>query len=276
MVPEMKKLAEEKKFKETYFDEVSAFGGNVIRIPVHPYAWEQDEYYLWRYLDPVVKWAVRNGSYVILDLHCIGNISTGKGEQMPSTHAKEFAADFWSLVASYFRDVPNVLYELYNEPAQIDVKTWAENTAELVDVIRETGSEQVIIVSGTDYAYNLGYWRDHPLEDQNVMYSAHIFPNRQGTAALSGNADRLPVIVTEWGYIAKDEPALQSYLIGSRERYGIPMLELMREKNISWVACWYDDGWEPPMFQKDGAGLTDWGGFVRDALRTFGGVPDRE
>lgn len=266
MTPEMKKLNEEKKFNQAYFDQVFALGGNVLRVPVHPYAWEQDEYYLWRYLDPVVTWAVEKGVYVILDMHCIGSIRTGKGEEMPVSDAEAFARSFWQSVADYFRDVPNVLFEIYNEPAQIDAGTWSDYAAQLVDVIRQTGAEQVIIVSGTDYAYDLNFWREHPLADGNVMYSAHVFPNRQGLSTLSANAERLPVIVTEWGYIAKGEPIRQRYLSGTRETYGLPMLELMAEKKISWVACWYDDGWEPPMLQKNGSGFTDWGALARDAL----------
>ena len=72
--------------------------------------------------------------------------------------------------------------------------------------------------------------------------------------------------MTEWGYIAQDEPAAQRYLIGARETYAVPMLTVMREKKIGWIACWYDDGWEPPMLRKDGEGWTDWGEFVLDAL----------
>ena len=266
MVPEPRKLRMEGKLTREYFEEVFALGVNALRIPVHPDAWEQDEYYLWRYLDPAVEWAVQSGVYVILDLHCIGNIRTGDGEQMPSGNAEEYAVSFWRAVSSYFRDVPNVLFEIYNEPALIDSNTWAQYATLLVDTIRETGCEQVIIVSGTDYAYDLRAWREHPLEDENILYSAHIFPNRHGTAELSKNAEDLPVIVTEWGYIAQDEPAAQRYLIGARETYAVPMLTVMREKKIGWIACWYDDGWEPPMLRKDGEGWTDWGEFVLDAL----------
>ena len=267
MAPELNKLDQEKKFRRSFFDEVFDFGGNVIRIPVHPYAWEQDEYYLWRYLDPVVQWAVENDFYVILDMHCIGNIGTGDGEQMPSGNVKKFAEDFWTLTANYFRDVPNVLFEIYNEPTLINAKTWADNAAKLVDIIRGADCKQVIIVSSRDYTYDLSYWAEHPLDDSNVMYSAHLFPNRNSAADLSKYADKLPVIVTEWGYIAAGEPVSQSYLIGTKENYGVPMLEAMEEKGVSWVACWYDDGWEPPMLKKDGQGLTEWGELVKDALR---------
>lgn len=47
MVPESRRLNQEDKFNKEYFEEVFACGGNVIRIPIFPKAWEQDEYYLW-------------------------------------------------------------------------------------------------------------------------------------------------------------------------------------------------------------------------------------
>ncbi len=266
MVPELKKLADEKKFNKEYFDEVFDFGGNVIRIPVHPYAWEQDEYYLWRYLDPVVEWAVARGLYVILDMHFIGNINLGTGEQMPAGNAQQYAEKFWTAVAEYFKDVPNVLFEIYNEPAQITSSDWEEYAPKLVELIRGVGAKQVIIASSPDYCYDLSGWREMPLKDDNVMYSAHIFPNRKGIASLEVNGAELPVIVTEWGYIARNEHAEQRYLVGTMVDYAAPMLEKMDEMNISWVACWYDDGWEPPFFKKNFSGLTEWGKFVKDAL----------
>lgn len=265
MVPEARKLDQEGKFHQAYFQEVFACGGNVIRIPVHPEEWEQDEYYLWRYLDPIVTWAVESNQYVILDLHFIGNIETGAGDEMYESKTKPtaFSAVFWELVAGYFKNVPNVIFEIYNEPASIDGKTWGENAQLLVNTIRNAGAKQVILVSGTDYAYDLSWWVTNPLPEENIAYTAHIFPNRgQGLKMLDEISDSLPVIVTEWGYIAKGEPVGQPYLLGDRDQYAIPMLQVMEQKGIGWVACWYDDNWEPPMFSNDNKQKTEWGELI--------------
>lgn len=269
MVPEVRRLDRDGKFNKEYFEEVFSCGGNVIRIPIHPDEWEQDEYYLWRYLDPVVEWAVENNKYVILDLHFIGNIENGKGDEMPDikTEPKQFSLDFWNLVAGYFKDVPNVIFEIYNEPTTIDTNTWRESAQLLVDTIRNKGAEQIIIVSGTDYSYNVSYWAKNPMQESNIIYAAHIFPNRkQGLQMLDDASDSIPVIVTEWGYIAKGEPCKQSYLLGSRDSYGSPMLQLMEEKQISWIACWHDDSWEPPMFFENSKEMTDWGELILQYL----------
>lgn len=269
MVPEVRKLDLEGKFNKEYFEEVFACGGNVIRIPIHPDQWVQDEYYLWRYLDLIVEWAVESNKYVILDLHFIGNIESGVGAEMASVgmEPKEFSVAFWSLVAKYFKDVPNVIFEIYNEPALINSKTWEQNAKLLVETIRDTGANQIIIVSGIDYSYDLAYWAKNPMKDANIVYAAHVFPNRKsGLQSLEQVSDRIPVIVTEWGYISEEEPVKQTYLIGGRENYGKPMLQLMEKKGISWVACWYDDGWEPPMFFENSNEKTDWGEFILEYL----------
>lgn len=269
MVPEVRRLDRDGKFKKKYFEEVFACGGNVIRIPVHPDEWEQDEFYLWRYLDPVVEWAVENNKYIILDLHFIGNIENGKGDEMPDlqTEPMQFSLDFWKLVAGYFKDVPNVIFEIYNEPAMIDTNTWRESACVLVDTIRNTGAEQLIIVGGTDYSYNVSYWAENPMQESNIVYAAHIFPNRkQGLQILDEASDSIPVIVTEWGYIANGEPFKQSYLVGSKDSYGIPMLQLMDRKQISWIACWYDDSWEPSLFFENSKEMTNWGELILQYL----------
>ena len=269
MVPEARRLSQEDKFNKEYFEEVFACGGNVIRIPIFPKAWEQDEYYLWRYLDPIVEWAVTNNQYVILDLHFIGNIESGRGDEMPDINMEpmDFSVEFWKLAAGYFKDVPNVIFEICNEPAFISHQTWSQSAQLLVDTIRGTGAQQIIIVSGTEYSYDLSYWVKNPMKESNIIYAAHIFPNRkQGIKMLDEISDHIPVIVTEWGYISSGEPVKQNYLVGERNNYGIPMLQLMERKGISWVACWYDDDWEPPMFFKNSDEKTNWGEFILEYL----------
>ena len=272
MIPDSRKLDLEGNFTKEYFDKMFACCGNVVRVPIHPEYWENDEYYLWRYLDPIVGWAVENNKYVILDMHFIGNIEDASSKEMPTIKKEpvEFSVEFWNMVANYFRDVPNVIFELYNEPAGISHKRWAENATMLIDIIRSYSAEQIIIVSGVDYSYDLNYWYQQPLQTNNIMYTAHIYPNRkQGLQNLDKLSDKLPIIMSEWGYIAPGEPyePNHEYLIGDRESFGIPFLKLMEEKGISWVACWYDDGWEPAMFRKDGERYTDWGDLIFEYLR---------
>jgi hypothetical protein len=58
----------------------------------------------------------------------------------------------------------------------------------------------------------------------------------------------------------------QAYLVGDQIGYGDPFLKYLKEKNIGWVACWYDDEWEPPMFSEGRASYTQYGEFVLQQL----------
>lgn len=270
MVPELRKIDLRDEFNEEYFEQVFACGGNVIRIPVHPKEWADDEYYLWRYLDKIVMWAIEQDKYVIIDLHFIGNIETGIGSEMEDVgmNPYDFSIKFWNTVASYFKDVPNAIFEIYNEPASINGEAWKKYANSLVETIRQTGANQLILVSGIDYSYDLSCWKNEPLEDSNIAYTAHIFPNRIGwEQKFESISDMLPIVVTEWGYASEDGLVEQTYLEGNRESYGQPLIHFMEEHNMGWAACWYDDGWEPPMFFEGMEKITDWGKFVMEQLK---------
>ena len=92
MVPESRSLYEEKKFN--------------------------DDYYMWRYLDRIVTWAGENDNYVILDWDYTGNPIDGSGDEMPDLDENplDYSAEFWKNIADYFKNTPNVIFEIYNEP----------------------------------------------------------------------------------------------------------------------------------------------------------------
>ena len=143
MPPDPEVLREKGKFNRNFFADIQATQANVIRIPVHPANWVQDPDYLWRYLAPIVKWAGELNLYVIIDWHYIGNVATGAGAQMPDIEAdpKELTLEFWQLMATYFRDTPNVIFEIFNEPESITADEWRSNAIEIIDLIRKQGAQ---------------------------------------------------------------------------------------------------------------------------------------
>jgi endoglucanase len=153
MPPDPSQLNSKGKFNRSFFQEMRDAGSNVIRIPVHPERWQQDSDYLWRYLDPAVSWSGEMGMYIILDLHFIGNVANGTGSQMTvlKTSSMEFALAFWQQVATYFKDTPNVIFEICNEPASITPSEWRGSAQEMIALIRAAGASQLIIVGGVEY-----------------------------------------------------------------------------------------------------------------------------
>lgn len=267
MAPDPQKILREGNFSKAYYDGIFSFGGNAIRVPVHPDMYVTDEYYMWRFLDQIVGWAGECGQYVIIDWHYIGNPVTGDGKEMPDMQKNhmELTKQFWEQTASYFKDATNVIFEIYNEPACIGSASWEGAAKEITNVIRESGANQLIIIGSPDYSYNLRWIKESSISDPNVAYSVHVFPNKTlWKKKLSEIQDEVPLIVTEWGYIDSDISARQSYLKGSRKSFGEPFVDYLADNNIGWVACWYDDGWEPPIFSDENNSLTEWGKFLKE------------
>ncbi len=272
MAPEPTWLYARGLFNEKYFQQIHAAGARVIRVPVFPNEWEQDGDYLWRYLDPVVAWAGQNDMYVIIDWHVIGNITTGAGAHMPplKENAKALTLKFWQLTAHYFRNTPNVMFEIWNEPESISAGDWRQEAAGLVKEIRDQGANQVVIVGGINFAKDLSWELSDPIPDPNLAFAAHIYPGdpQSSWAEWFGNvADKYPVILTEWGFMDHAPSPGNANLVGSLSTYARPLMNYLDLHHMSWVACWYNDQWLPPMFQPGLSAFTDYGEFAIQQLR---------
>jgi aryl-phospho-beta-D-glucosidase BglC (GH1 family) len=272
MPTELTVLAKKGLFNSEFFTEIAATGANVVRIPIHPEYWERDPDYLWRNLEPAVQWAGENGLHAIIDLHFIGNIATNRGAQMPDieAHSKDFALEFWQQTAAYFKDAPHVIFEIFNEPTGISAAEWRANAETLVAAIRETGAQQIIIVGGIEYSRDLSWVLDEPIFGENIAYAIHIYPAHHHSSWdrwFGEVAAQHPVVMTEWGWVEDNQNGKQPYLVGTQERYGEALIKYLDEHSIGWVACWYDDEWQPDMFHDNFTQINPYGQFVAHMLK---------
>lgn len=273
MVPDPAALAEDRRFDRDLVRDVAATGANVLRVPVHPGNWADDPDYLWRYLEPIARWAGEEGLYVILDWHVIGDVATGAAPSQPELLGADLdeTRSFWTAVARHFADAPHVLFELVNEPQGIAPDDWREVADQLTDLVREQGASQPVIVGGTEYARDLSWLADGGVDDDEVVYATHIYPIH-GRAAWDGwfgdVTDRYPLLLTEWGFQDENRADGPAYLAGDAAGYARPLLRALDDEGAAgWVACWWDDEWDPSMFRPtpDGDALgepTGWGAFV--------------
>ncbi|HEY9870042.1 MAG TPA: glycoside hydrolase family 5 protein, partial [Candidatus Obscuribacterales bacterium] len=153
-------------------DYFSSKGMTVIRVPIQ---WERiqpsangafDATYLGR-LDAVVVRATSRGLSVVIDLHNYGayqNVTVG----VPGGHPNEMFADFWRKMAEHYRNYPNVIFGLMNEPVgpTMTASTWLASAQAAINAIRATGSKQLILVPST-------YW-GHPVDFVQVNASVMI------------------------------------------------------------------------------------------------------
>jgi endoglucanase len=117
----------------------------------------------------------RAGLYVILDLHVAAPGRFQANRIIPMADASHAPA-FWRSVARAYRHDRSVLFDLYNEPHNVDWPCWqhgcrikdrvvgtyrAAGMAELVAAVRSTGARQPVLLGGIEWARNLDHWLEY-------------------------------------------------------------------------------------------------------------------
>ena len=179
----------------------------------------------------IVDNAIAAGVYVIVDWHA--------HEAQNNTAA---AVAFFKEMATKYAGVPNVLYEPFNEPLQVDWSTVLKPYHEAVVAgIREVEPESVIILGTPSWSQDVDKAALDPLAGKNLMYTLHFYSCTHG-GALIGKAKLallrgLPLFVTEWGATHAD---------GGRD--GLLCLEqaqewmnFMNPLGIGWAAWKFDN-----------------------------------
>ncbi len=208
--------------------------------------------------------AIANGIYVIIDWHSHG---------MRTEEAKIF----FRRMATRYKGVPNVIYEVFNEPVEDsweDVKRYSE---EIIRTIREIDPEALILVGTPHWDQDVHLAADNPIVGyDNLMYTLHFYAathkkelrDRAGYALSKG----LPLFVSECaGMEASGDGAID------KEEWN-SWLQWMNNHGISWVAWAIADKYETcsmvlPAASSEGswtnADLKPWGRMVRDELMKY-------
>ena len=201
----------------TVAQSVTAWGANIIRLPMNQDWWfgcGNNQVIYQNVVDSVVNYCNANNVYVLLDLHWSGKRTgatdpCGAGWGSDSSTKQQYMPDdnsvtFWASVAGRYANNPAVLFDLYNEPYDYDGNGWTlwrdggtginpsynfhtPGMQALLNTIRGTGANNVVVVGGLDYAYDLtGIVGSNcggapcALTDtaggQGIIYASHIYP----------------------------------------------------------------------------------------------------
>ena len=195
---------------------------NAIRLPVSQDRWfgfgkdqaddPSGEKYRNR-VDEILAAAASRGKYLLLDLH---RSNCGRfGEYVSGNLADEGSLIFWKDAALRYRNHPNVVFDLFNEPFLISWDTWlnggdvtlyyrdrdigqqimfqhdgSEEThsftyhvpgmQRMADEIRSTGANNLLMIAGLDWGYELdGIVNGYEVDDRGgngILLDSHLYP----------------------------------------------------------------------------------------------------
>jgi hypothetical protein len=173
------------------------------------------------------------GMVVILDLHWAApgtQLSNYQNVMADADHAPRF----WASVATWFKRDRGVMFDLYNEPADVTWDCWrsgcltssgwrAAGMQALIDDVRATGAKQPILAGGLSYAEDLSGWRSHPLYDpaHQLAASVHVYNEGPGSGChavgcwdrtIPGVAAATPVVTTELGDFGGGDEFMSTYV----------------------------------------------------------------
>lgn len=208
--------------------------------------------------------AIANDLYVIIDWH--------------SHHLLlDEAKDFFAQMATRYKGVPNVIYEIYNEPVD---DTWEEVKAygeEVIKTIRAIEPEALILVGCPHWDQDIKLVADNPIVGQkNIMYTVHFYANTHEKwlrdAADYALGKGIPVFVSE---CAGMEASGDGPLSPEKWRQWVDWMDSHR---ISWCAWSVSDKDETCSMLLPAAASTGywaeehikpWGKMVRDELLRY-------
>lgn len=165
--------------------------------------------------------------YIDLDLHwsdCGQWVNDG-GKLGQHNMPDKNSVTFWRDLAIRYKNHPNVIFGLYNEPHDVPWEVWlnggtatdiparwnqdqtrttyeAVGMQELYDTVRAAGAQNIVTVSGLDWGYDLsGVLQGYAVKGTNYWYETHPYPNKKDWDKCFGEVSaKYPVYVGEWGF----------------------------------------------------------------------------
>jgi hypothetical protein len=234
---------------------------NLIRLPLAQDHWfgkrtnQMDGGAAYRALvDKLVDTCAAGRVYIDLDLHwsdCGQWMNEGGTLGQHSMPDKNSIA-FWQDLATRFKNQPNVIFDLYNEPHDVSFAIWRDggtvtNTPEhkkpgqakviyeavglqkLYDTIRATGATNIVAAGGLNWAYDLsGVLRGYGIKGSNLIYETHPYQNKTNWDKNFGEVCwKYPVYIGEWGFSAHDTNGLG---------YAQSLMQYAQKHKLHWTA----------------------------------------
>lgn len=219
------------------------WGADIVRCSIgldldsHTYDKQPDLAYAC--VDSIVQGALKADCYVLVDFH---------------SHANNLALakEFFTTVAQKYGTMPNVLFEIWNEP---DKAEWPECKAyaeELLPVIRTYAPQTVVILPTPRWDQDVDIAAENPVKGfDNVMYSLHYYAafhdDHYRAKALKAIEAGLPIFMSECASMLNTGDGVID--MDSWDEW----MKIANDHNISWIVWSISDKVETCSMLRPGA-----------------------
>ena len=215
----------------------------------------------------------------------------GAGFELPDSDS----LTFWSQAAKIYAGYSNVLFELYNEPHPPTWSCWAagctiqnDNTPgqpaytykgvgiqALVNTVRGAGANNLVLVAGLNWGFDLSQLSSFPITGSNIVYDAHPYPY---AGKGPGNWD------AAFGYLTAKAPVMsaENGEYDCQSTYMSQLLSYFDAHMMSWTAwAWYNIGSSNPsagcgypelILDFNGTPSPNMGTFIYQHLLSYAGI----
>ncbi len=260
-VPSLEWVSNGEHIFESIRTAVTQWHAKVIRLPVNLVFWigkgpyQKDGGAAYRqHIEDAANLCASLGVHMILDLHQSG---------LPVDQHYSF----WEEAATRLKNHPAVLFELFNTPTFSDWSVWQEDMQKMLDVVRATGAENMVLVDGMTPGQLLAAVRNgSALEDPSghgVAYSFHLYPENEGEKQDIGKlAETHSIFITELGAWKADSPNAPN-----NQEWAASIFPWLQAQEIHWAAWCFHPLATPRMLENwDYTPTANWGVYVQDAL----------